>query len=81
MSQIIHVTVKAHPKRPTSIISVSKSGDMVVSIGTLPVMGKANKMLILLLAKHFRVSPSQILLIKGHLSSYKVIEVLGSGTN
>ena len=76
MSRIIHVTVKAHPKRPTSIISVSKSGDMVVSIGTLPVMGKANKMLLLLLAKHFDVPPSKVILSKGSQSNYKTIQVL-----
>lgn len=81
MAQLIHVTVKAHPKRPTSIISIAKSGDMIISIGAVPIMGRANKMLILLLAKHFQVSPSQIHLVKGHMSSHKVIEVLGSSSN
>lgn len=75
MVQVIHVTVKAHPKRPTAIVSINDHGDMVVTIGTLPVMGKANKLLLILLAKHFDVAPSQIVILKGHLSSRKIVQI------
>lgn len=75
MSRIVHVIVKAHPKRPTAIISVAENGDMVVSIGTLPIMGRANKMLVILLAKYFEVSPSKVNLIKGFQGNYKTIQV------
>ncbi len=81
MSRMVHVIVKAHPKRPTAIISVAENGDMVISIGALPVNGKANKLLIPILAKYFKVSASQINILKGHLSSYKTIEVLYSCPN
>lgn len=75
MVQVIHVIVKAHPKRPTSIVSVADNGDMTVTIGTLPIMGKANKLLLVLLAKYFQVAPSQIVILKGHQSNKKVIQV------
>ncbi len=75
MIQVIHVTVKAHPRRPTAIVSIADNGDMVVTIGTLPIMGKANKLLLILLAKHFQIAPSQIVILKGHLSSRKSIQI------
>lgn len=76
MAQIIHVTVKAHPKRPTAIISVAENGDMVVSIGTVPIHGQANKLLILFLAKYFQVAPRSVAILKGHTSRYKTIQIL-----
>ncbi len=75
MVQVVHVTVKAHPKRPTAVVSVADNGDMVVTIGTLPVMGRANKLLLTLLAKYFQVAPSQILILRGNLSSRKLIQI------
>lgn len=76
MTKTIQVTVKAHPRRPTAVVSVADNGDMVVTIGTLPVMGKANKMLIGLLAEHFKVAPSRLTIVRGHLSSQKMVQVL-----
>ena len=75
MTQVIHVTVKAHAKRPTAIVSVANNGDMVVTVGTLPIMGKANKLLLILLAEYFQVAPSQIVILKGHLSNRKVVQI------
>ena len=46
-----------------------------VYLTTTPVKGEANKELIKLLAKHFQVSKSNITILKGEASHYKVIEI------
>ncbi|OGB74147.1 hypothetical protein A2V68_02350 [candidate division Kazan bacterium RBG_13_50_9] len=45
-----------------------------VRVTAVPVEGKANKAAIKLLAEHFNVSQSQIRIIQGEKSRYKIIE-------
>ncbi len=47
-----------------------------VSVKEPPVEGKANKAIIKLLAKHFKVSQSEISLISGASSKIKTFEIL-----
>ena len=53
----------------------NKSEDYKVYLTTTPVKGEANKDLIKLLAKYFQVSKSNITIVKGETSHYKVIEI------
>jgi len=47
----------------------------LVRVTASPVEGKANKAVIELLAKHFKVSKSEVAIIKGLSSRIKVIDV------
>jgi len=51
-------------------------GTFEVRVGVPPVEGKANKRAVELLAKHFLVSKSQIELVSGHKSKFKVFSLL-----
>jgi uncharacterized protein (TIGR00251 family) len=47
-----------------------------ISIKEPPEKGKANKALISLLAKHYRVPKSSIILVRGHTTRDKIIDIL-----
>lgn len=47
-----------------------------VSISTEPVKGKANKLIIQVLAEYFNCAPSCVILEKGHTSSHKKVKIL-----
>lgn len=47
-----------------------------IGIKLKPIKGQANKEIIKKLAKHFRISSSQIQIKTGHKSQEKIIEVL-----
>ena len=47
-----------------------------IGIKSNPIKGQANKEIIKKLAKHFRISSSQIQIKTGHKSQEKIIEVL-----
>ncbi|MBP7057310.1 DUF167 domain-containing protein [Candidatus Gracilibacteria bacterium] len=71
--KLIHVQVKAHPRRPTIVVSADEKGNMVVSVAAERSEGKANRVLISLLSDYFKLAPTQIRIVKGHLSSLKTI--------
>ena len=48
-----------------------------VYVTVAPEQGKANKKMIDLLAEYFKVSKSQIRIIKGEISRNKIIEIIG----
>lgn len=57
------------------LIEVSGEGVLTVFVRERAVDGAANEALIKLLAKHFSVSRSQVRLVRGRTSLYKVVEV------
>lgn len=73
--RIIHVIVKIHPKRKTMILSEDEEGNLVVSIGANRAEGKANEMLLVLMSDHFKVPKTSISILKGHLSTRKMISL------
>lgn len=48
-----------------------------VYVTVAPEQGKANKKMIELLAEYFKVSKSQIRIIKGEISRNKIVEIIG----
>ena len=46
-----------------------------IKISAPPVEGKANKELVNILSKHFKVSKSKISVVSGHKSRNKIIEI------
>jgi len=51
------------------------------SVTAVPEKGKANKALIILLSKHFKVPKSAIKIVRGDANREKVIEIEGVKTN
>lgn len=68
------ITVKpASSKGP--LVEKNDDGSLTVYIRERAVDGKANEALVKLLAEHFNVSKSQVDIIRGHASRYKVIDI------
>jgi len=70
------INIKVYPKARQE--KVVKEGDTYkVYVNSPPVDGKANKRVIELLAKKFKIKKSQISIIKGETSRGKVVEIDG----
>ena len=67
--------VKVKPNSPKQHIEESADGYLTVHLKSPPVDGKANKELIELLAKKFKVSKSQIRIKSGLSSRTKLIAI------
>lgn len=67
------VTVKPNARKPR--VEVLSPAELRVHVDAPPVEGKANKRLIALLAEHFGVAKSRILLLKGENSRRKLVEI------
>lgn len=68
----IHVIVIPNAKKPEIR---EEEGKLVVKVDAPPVGGKANKRLIEILAKYYRVKKSKIRIVHGEYSRNKLIEV------
>jgi uncharacterized protein (TIGR00251 family) len=71
----VRLSLKVIPNAARSEIIVEENGDLKVKVQAPPEDGKANKAVIQLLAKHFRVPKNRIRIIAGQKSSQKIIEV------
>ena len=68
---IYKVSVEFHKE-----LLVVNENEISIGIKSKPIQGQANKEIIKKLAKHFRVSTSQIQIKSGHKSSQKIIEIV-----
>jgi uncharacterized protein YggU (UPF0235/DUF167 family) len=50
--------------------------EIIVSLGCVPVRGRANRELINIISNHFSIKPSNIKIIHGLHSKTKVIEII-----
>lgn len=74
--RLVTVIVKAHPRRKTSVMGVEADGSLIVSVAAPRMEGKANKLLIAVLAEHFHVPPSTVSIVSGHLSTHKIVQIV-----
>lgn len=70
----MRIKVKVFPNAKLNKID-EVDGVFLVRVTAPPVAGKANKAVIELLAKHFKVSKSEIDIIKGLTSRIKLIDI------
>ncbi|MGQ4834618.1 MAG: DUF167 domain-containing protein [Candidatus Asgardarchaeia archaeon] len=70
----MYITVHVIPNAKKVKIE-EENGKLVVHVDAPPVGGKANKRLIEILAKHFKVRKSAVRIIRGEKSREKVIEI------
>lgn len=78
LPRLLHV--KLTPKAASERIGETRPGkngvlELAVYVTAPPDKNKANEALIRLLAKHFDVAPSHVVIIRGHTSRHKVIEI------
>jgi len=69
------INVKVIPKSSVRHIVETLEGDLKVKLKSPPVGGQANKELIEALAKYYKVSNSQVEIVKGLTSKNKVVEI------
>ncbi len=72
------IQVRAHPKSSKNAVIPTPDGYIEVYTSMAPIKNLANQAIVGLLAGYFNVPKSQIKLIRGRTSRYKVFEVLKS---
>lgn len=75
-NKIMRIYVKVSPRSSKNEIAKISDGEYKVRLTAAPVDGKANDMLISLLAEYFGVSRSLITIIGGKTARTKIIEIL-----
>lgn len=69
------ITVRVTPKAAANRIKYEDDGSIRIYVTTLPEDGKANKKVIELLAKEFKIPKSSLEIIKGQKSKDKIIVI------
>ena len=77
----INIQVQIQPRSSKDQIIGIHDGKLKIKITAPPVDGKANESLIEFLAKTFKISKSNIEILKGHTSKLKTIKLLGVNEN
>lgn len=72
----MRIYVKVIPRSSLNKVEKMGEGDYKVKLTAPPVDGKANEMLIKVLAEHFEVSKSSISIVGGKTAHTKIIDVL-----
>lgn len=68
-------TIRVTPKAAANRIKIEDDGAIRVYVTTAPEDGKANKKVIELLSKEFKIPKSSLEIIKGHKNKDKLIAV------
>lgn len=71
----MRIYIKASPKSSKNEVIKISEGEYKVKLTAPPVDGKANEMLIEILAKHFKVSKSRISIVGGKTAKIKMIDI------
>jgi uncharacterized protein (TIGR00251 family) len=74
MSTTLSITVKPNSSKGP-LIESDTSGMLTIYVRESAFDNQANKALIKLLAKHFNVPKNTIIIIRGHTSRHKIIEI------
>lgn len=70
------LTIFAHPNSKRPRIDTDLLGDLHVYVSEPPLEGKANSAIREALAVHFKVSRSEVELVRGEKSKVKVFEII-----
>lgn len=71
----MRISIVAYPNSKNPRIKKDLLGTLHVYVSKPPLEGKANKAVIESLAKYFNVRKSEIILISGEKSKYKIFEI------
>ena len=67
------ISVRVHARAAQEMVKADEAGWLHVYVCAAPEKNKANRALIKLLAKRYRVAKSRVRIIKGNTSSKKII--------
>jgi len=74
--EIMKYSVRVKPgSRHVESVALNDQGELEVKLRAAPVDGAANKALIKILAKHFRVSKSQVVIKSGFTAKIKIVQI------
>ena len=68
--------VRAYPNSKRESVTVDSPNSLSVRVGAPAQEGRANARLVELLAEHFKVSKSQVSILKGGTSKTKIVEII-----
>jgi len=71
-----YLQVKVLPKSGQQKVVKQSDGFFKIYLKSVPEKGKANKELIVLLAKYLEISQKQVKIVKGEKSRNKIVEIL-----
>jgi uncharacterized protein (TIGR00251 family) len=70
------LSIHLHPNAKQNKIEVQTDGSFEIWVAAQPEDNKANKACIKLLAKHYKVAPSRLEIVRGFTSRHKTIKIL-----
>jgi len=68
-------TVSVKTKKPQALVEVLDPQNLIVSVKSPPLDGRANAAVIIALAQHFNLSPNKINIVSGFTNKIKIIEI------
>jgi uncharacterized protein len=74
----IEVTVKPNSRKEG--VEQLPTGTYKVSVNAPPKEGRANERVIELLARHFKIPKTSVVILRGHKGKRKLVEVAAPGT-
>ncbi len=74
--RLMRIYVKVIPRSSKNEITKISEGEYKVKLTAPPVKGKANEMLIKVLAEYFSVSRSSLKIINGKTARVKIVEII-----
>jgi uncharacterized protein len=71
----MRIYVKVKPNAVSNEVKKISEGEYAVQLTAVPERGKANKLLIKLLAKYFGVSQSEVVIVGGKTARVKIVDI------
>jgi uncharacterized protein YggU (UPF0235/DUF167 family) len=72
----VKITIIAHPNSKKQRVEEDLLGALHVYVNAFPLEGRANKAIVRVLAKHFKVNRNCVLFISGTKSKSKTFEII-----
>ena len=69
----VRIDVTVQPKASRNAVVLENEGSLRIYVTAAPEGGKANKVVIALLAKRLRIAKTSIRILRGHRSKHKVL--------
>ena len=73
----MRIYIKVSPRTSKNEVTKTSEGEYKVKLTAVPEGGKANEMLIEILAKHFKVAKSCISIVGGKTAKIKMVDIAG----
>ena len=71
------IEVRLQPRAKRDEIAGARDGVLAVRVTAPPVEGRANEALCRLIARHVKVAPNRVSIVRGHAARNKLVEVEG----